>query len=192
MDAPSPQEAKEALALIEETTRRMRRAVAHGGAPYFLIIWGVVWLLGFGGAHFIGPNNAHTGWLWAILDTLGVLASFGVGWRLGRRVRSRNGGGALLGAFWLAWVFYAALIIAFARPQSGDQLSLLISLFAMMGYVTTGLLYRSTFITTLGMVVTLFILAGYLLFLPYFNLWMAFLGGGSLIVAGVYVLQTWR
>ncbi len=188
---PSPEEAREALALVEETTRRMRRALAHGGAPHFLIIWGVVWMLGFGSTHFFGSRDPRSGWAWLVLDSLGVMASFAVGSWLGRRVRSRRGG-AMVGLFWLAWLFYAALIIAFARPQSGEQLSLLISLFAMMGYVTTGLLYRSSFISLLGAVVTVFIVIGYLVFPTFFNLWMALLGGGSLVVAGVYVLRRWR
>ena len=185
----SPAEAREALDLIEATTRQMRRALAHGGMPYFLLIWGLVWTVGFAATHFLGPDSPAVGTLWLVLDALGALASFGVGAYLGRRTPSPRG--ARIGLYWLVWTLYAALIIAFARPRSGDQLSLLIALFAMMGYVTSGLLYRSRFLVGLGLVVTAFIVVGYLAFPAYFNLWMAFWGGGSLLAAGFYVRWAW-
>ncbi len=187
----SPDEAREALELIEVTTQRMRRAVAHGGAPYFLIIWGLVWTVGFGGTHFLGPDSPSTGILWLVVDTVGIVASFLVGWRLAGRLRSPRLGPAI-GLFWMAWLAYSALIVYFARPQTGNQLSLLISLLAMFGYVTSGILYRSVFMGALGVAVTGLIVGGYLLIPVYFNLWMAILGGGSLVAAGLYILYAWR
>jgi hypothetical protein len=41
-------------------------------------------------------------------------------------------------------------------------------------------------------VVTAFIVIGYLALPDFFNLWMAALGGGSLVAAGLYVLRAWR
>ncbi len=186
----TPEEARQALELVEETTRQLRRSLAHGGMPYFLLIWGIVWTLGFGATHFLGAESPYTGLVWAVLDVLGVAASFAVGTSLGRKIRSSQG--RRLGLYWLAWLFYGSLLIYFARPQSGDQLSLLIALLAMMGYVTSGLLYSSRFLTGLGLIVTGLIVAGYLALPALFNLWMALLGGGSLIVAGLYILRAWR
>jgi len=190
MNAPiSPDEAREALDLIDATIRQMRRAVAHGGMPYFLMIWGTVWLLGFAATHFLGPNSPTVGVVWTVLDVLGMVASFGVGWHLGRRTPSPRGW--RIGLYWLTWTAYAALIVYFARPQTGDQLSLLIALFAMMGYVTSGLLYHSRFLVLLGLVVTGLIVVGYVFFPAIFNLWMAFWGGGSLLAAGFYTRWAW-
>lgn len=187
----SPDEAREALELVEVTTRHMRRAVAHGGMPYFLLIWGVVWTLGFGSTHFLGPGSPLAGTVWLVLDVLGIVASLLVGCWIGTRVRSARYGPAV-GLFWLAWMVYGALIIYFAQPENDAQFSLLISLFAMFGYVTTGIFYRSRFLSGLGGLVTLFILGGYLLIPAYFDLWMAVLGGGSLIAAGLYMRYAWR
>ncbi|NPA91624.1 MAG: hypothetical protein GXO55_09290 [Chloroflexi bacterium] len=193
MDRPSisPEEAREALDLIDRTTQHMRRSLAHGGAPYFLLIWGVVWMLGFGATHFLGPDSPTVGLIWMVLDTIGIIASFAVGWWISKQMRSPRYG-ATVGIYWLAWIVYGALIVYFAHPQSGNQLSMLVALLAMFGYVTTGILYRSRFLTGLGLVMTGLILAGYLLWPAYFNLWMAVLGGGSLIAAGVYILRFWR
>jgi hypothetical protein len=35
-------------------------------------------------------------------------------------------------------------------------------------------------------------LIGYYLLQPYYSLWMAFLGGGTLMVSGVYILRRWK
>jgi len=191
MNAPiSPHEAREALDPLEHTTRQMRRSLAHGGMPYFLIIWGVVWTLGYGATHFLGSASPKTGLVWTGLVLLGTLASSGVGAYLGKRVRSPQGGQIAL--FWLTWIVYSGLIVHFAHPRTGDQLSLLIALLAMMGYVISGLFYRSRFLAGLGVIVTGIMLVGYLLLPDYFNLWMALLGGGSLIAAGAYILRAWR
>ncbi len=186
-----PEEAREALELVERTVRQMRRAVAHGGMPYFLLIWGTVWVLGFGATHFLGPESPQARTVWWMLIVPGLIASALVGWRLNDRVR-HAWFGASVGLFWLTWMVYASLIVFFAQPQTGIQTSLLIALFAMFGYVTSGLLYRSLFLSGLGALMTALILIGYLLIPAWFSLWMAILGGGSLIAAGLYMRYAWR
>ncbi len=186
----STHEAKEALNLIEATTKQMRYELAVGGMPFYLFIWGVIWMVGFGAAHFLGPDSSLTGTVWMVLDGAGVVASFLVGAHLGTRLRWRSYN--TMGLFWLSWLGYGALIIYFAAPQSGSHLSLLISLFAMFGYVITGLFYRSTVLVALGIGITVFLLIGYVFLPTYFNLWMAILGGGGLIGAGAYIRWVWR
>ncbi len=187
----SAEEAREALNLIEATTEHMRRSLAHGGTPYFFLIWGVVWVLGFGADHFLSAHPRTVGIIWAVLDAFGLLASFGVGWWISKRMRSRRYGPSV-GLYWLAWVGYGALIVYFAHPASGNQMSLLIALLVMFGYVTTGIFYRSPFLVGLGAALTVLVLAGYLFLPAYYNLWMAVFGGGSLIASGLYILKVWR
>ena len=186
----TPDEARDALELIQETTRQMRRIVAQGGAPYYLILWGAIWTMGFGTSYFLGPGSKTAGIVWVALSTIGILASFGIGWKLGQRVRSPQG--QRIGLLWLFWLFYGILIVTFAKPLSADQMSLLICLLVMMAYVTTGLFYRSRFLIGLGLAITALVVGGYLLVPGFFDLWMAILGGGSLMAAGVYILRFWR
>jgi len=186
----TPEEAREALELVEQATRQMRRALAYGGAPYFMLIWGVVWLLGFGATHFLQGQTTLIGWIWAVLDTLGFLATFAVGATLGSKIRSPLG--ARVGLAWLVWIVYGFLVVYFAHPQSQEQTSLLISLMVMMGYLTTAILYASPFLAALGVAMTVLIIVGYLAFFALFNLWMALLGGGTLIAGGLYILRAWR
>ncbi len=185
----TPEEAREALALIEATTRKMRRVAAYGGMPYFLIIWGVVWFIGFAASHFVQPGPM-VGWIWFVVDMLGFAATFSVAARLGRIMRFPLA--ATVGGFWLILVGYGVLFILFAQPRTDAQFSLLISLLVMFGYVVTGLLYRSPFLMGLGVLVTALMILGYISFPTLFNLWMAVMGGGSLMTAGVYILRTWR
>jgi len=186
----SSDEARAALATIHETTQQARRWLAHSGVGYYLVLWGSIWALGFLASYIFGETSRLAARIWSGLSGLGVLISFGMGFYFGQRAPSPRG--MRLGLYWLAWILYASLIIAFAHPQSAQQQALLISLFAMMGYVTTGLLLDSRFLGLLGLGLTALLVVGYLAFPNAFALWTAFFGGGGMIAAGMYILRQWR
>ncbi len=184
----SPEEARTALDLIEQTAREVRRRTAHGGMPYFFIIWGWVWLLGFTANALLSPEAR--GWVWLSLDVAGLAATYYVVLRISRRVRWRLG--PLMFWFWAVWLGYAGLF-AWLLPVQGHSLALFLTLYFMQAYVVMGLLlYRSAFLIALGLVVSGLTLLGYLLFPGIFNLWMAVFGGGTMIAVGVYMLYAWR
>ncbi len=183
------EEAQEALRLVHETQRQMRRLVAAGGAAYYLWLWGVIWVLGFSAEYFLGAGST-VGWIWAGLDTVGAVLSLMIGWHFGRKLRSSRG--TSLGLVWLAWLVYGGLIIYFAQPQDANHLTLLIALLVMLAYVVSGVLYRSAFFVVLGVALTVLTIVGFVLFSGAFSLWMAVVGGGELILAGVYVWRAWR
>lgn len=185
----TPQEAQESLDLIRETAARTRRAVAYGGFPYYFILWGSIWVLGFLGDHFLPASQAR--WLWLALDAGGVIGSFVIGARVGRRLRSATPG-ARVGLFWLALLLYTALLLVVHPPQTGEQLSLVIVLQVMFGYVVMGLWADARRLALFGVAISALALVGYAGLRPYFNLWMAFLGGGALVSAGMYMLRAWR
>ncbi len=58
-----PEEAQQLLDDIARTERLVRRAVARSALPLTLILWGVVWLLGFGATALLLPSIAGTVWL---------------------------------------------------------------------------------------------------------------------------------
>ncbi|HFC09620.1 MAG TPA: hypothetical protein ENJ54_07225 [Chloroflexi bacterium] len=184
------EEAQEALRMVRETQRQMRRMIAAGGAAYYLWLWGAIWMLGFGVEYFLGAGSPTVGWVWTGLDTLGFVLSMAIGWHFARRLRSPRG--TSMGLFWAAWLVYGALIIYFAQPQDANRLTLLIALFVMLAYVITGVLYRSRFFVSLGIALTVLTLVGFVFFPGAFSLWMAVVGGGGLILAGVYIWWAWR
>ena len=97
----SPTEAEEALAAIQTIVQKTRRAISSSGGYIFMIVWGVIWLLGFLGSQFLPQQVA--GYAWMILDTLGGILSAVIGIRMGRGVRSTSPviTGKHIGLFWL-------------------------------------------------------------------------------------------
>jgi hypothetical protein len=187
----SPDEAEESLAAISSMRKRMRHAVANGGAHYFLILWGVVWFLGFLGSHFFTDRIA--GYVWMALDILGGLASWGMGMLLSRRFRntSTSATSGRIGLFWLALFAYCNLTVWIAWPLDGRQLAMIIIIFAMLGWIAMGFLLSISLIG-LALFVTALAFGGYYLLPDYFYLYMALLGGGTLIGSGFYIRFRWR
>jgi hypothetical protein len=66
----SPTEAEEALEAIQIMVKKTRRAISNSGAYAFLIIWGVVWLIGFLGSQFLPAEIG--GYFWLVMDVLGL------------------------------------------------------------------------------------------------------------------------
>lgn len=176
------------LRVIRQVMEQTRRSIAVGGGGYFMIIWGVVWLVGFLGTQFL--EGTAEGWLWLSVDALGALASVAVGYRLGTRMRVRPGW--RLGLFWLALIVYAGLWAWILLPPDGMRLALFIVTAAMFGYVVMGIWLSSQLIAWVGVGVTALALAGYFLLPAYFAAWMALLGGGTLIGSGLYISRRWR
>ncbi|MGD8554546.1 MAG: hypothetical protein PVJ32_03845 [Anaerolineales bacterium] len=183
----SREEAKETLAAIQQAAAQMRRTIAHSSSPYYMILWGAIWFVGYICSHFI--TDILIGWIWLSLTGLGTLASALLGVRI--QTRLRTAGDKRYAYLWLSIIAYSILFIWIAKPTVGEQASLLLVIFLMFGYVVMGIwLYRSAL--WVGLLITSLALIGYYLFLSYFYLWMAFLGGGTLIASGLFILRRWR
>lgn len=181
------EEAERALADIHQAMAQARRTIAYGGAPYYMMLWGVIWFLGYLGGQFLpGPQS---GIAWLVLDLFGVVASIWIGYRLSTRVRTPMG--PRLGLLWLAMLVYGVLIVWIANPTSSNQLDLLISLVAMLGYVMSGI-WIGARLSWVGLLVTALAVLGYFLLPAFFSLWMAVLGGGLIFGSGLYIQRTWR
>ncbi|MEN6332655.1 MAG: hypothetical protein ABFE01_00245 [Phycisphaerales bacterium] len=190
--AVSQQDAAESLDLIHQATARTRRAVSAAYAGNLLILWGLIWIAGFGAMHF----SPHRGWVvFAGLDGLGIIGTLLIcrKWP----VRALAGGGISAAAgrmlvLGLVLLVYAGLWVLLLRPISGILLGTFLATIVMLGYVVIGLWSGSAFMTVLGLAVTGLTLLGYFAFRGYFNLWMAATGGGALLGAGLYVRSRWR
>jgi hypothetical protein len=186
----SPNEAEEALAAIQTMAQKTRHSIAGGGASISLIITGIVWLIGFTATQFLtGPIVAS---IWIGISILGSTLATILGIQAGRRVRSASSAvtGKRIALFWVFLVLFAIAALAVARPTDGKQLTMLIILFAMIGQMGMGLLlsFSATWWTV---PVVALALAGYFLVPAWFYLWMALLGGGVMIVLGLYIRSRW-
>jgi hypothetical protein len=186
----SPNEAEEALAAIQTMIKKTRRAISSSGAYLFLIIWGIVWLVGFLCSQFL--PQAIGGYAWIGLDALGGILSAIVGIRMGRGVRSPSTAisGKRIGTFWFLLILYVVAAIGVTWPADGKQIAMFIILFVMVGWVAMGLLL-SFYSFWPGLVITALALIGYFLLPGIFYLWMAILGGGGMIFLGFYIRSRW-
>lgn len=183
----TPQEARQSLADIEAIMRQTRRSVAFSGAPYYLMLWGAIWFLGNVAEQFLSGTQA--GYVWLALDSVGLVVSVLIGYRVGSRIRTPVG--PRIGLFWLALLIYGVVLVLIVQPDTANQTNLMISLLAMFGYVVTGLWIGGR-LALLGLVVTVLALVGYFAWPAYFSLWMAVVGGGGLFATGLYILRAWR
>jgi len=186
----SPSEAEEALAAIQTMTQKTRQSIASGSAYVSLIITGVVWLIGFTATQFLTPPLIV--WIWIVTSIVGsALATF-IGIRVGKRVRIASSvvTGKRIATFWVLLILFAAAIIAVAHPTDGKQITLLIIMLAMIGQMGMGLLlsFSATWWTVPVAAVALI---GYFFALDWFFLWMGLLGGGTMIVLGLYIRLRW-
>lgn len=183
----TPDEADAALETVRKTTTQTRRSIALGGGQHILVAWGLVWLIGFGGSHFLeGPK---IGLLWAVADMLGVFATVLILRRASRHVYNPEGSRILL--LWLALLLYSALWLFIARPTSGLEIGLRITTYAMFGYVLMGIWLDRTLLW-LGLAITALAVCGAYMVPQVFGLWMAVLGGGALLGTGLYIGRRWE
>ena len=186
----SPNEAEEALAAIQKMTKKTRHSIASSGAYIFLVITGIIWLFGFLSTQFL--SGEIVGFIWTGLSLLGSAVAILLGTRMGKHVRSPSVNASAKRAviFWLLLVFYAIAAIAVARPTDGKQVTIFIILFTMVGQSAMGLLLSFSS-TWWALPITALALVGYFLLPGFFYLWMGVLGGGGMIILGLYIRYRW-
>jgi hypothetical protein len=186
----SPNEAEEALLAVQSMMQKTRHSLASSGAYIFLILTGVIWLVGFLSTQFLSGEIVV--YIWIGMSLLGSALSVLLGTRKGSRVHSPSTAtyAKRIGIFWLLLVFYAIAAIAIARPTDGKQITMLIILFIMLGQLSMGLLFSFSS-TWWALPVTALALVGYFLLPAIFYLWMAILVGGGMIVLGLYIRSRW-
>ncbi len=186
----SPEEAEQALKAIQAVTQKTRRSIASSGAYIFLIITGMVWLVGFLATQFL--TGAIVAYIWVGMSLLGTAISIPMGARLGKRVHSPSFDPTARRAvaFWLLLVLYAIAVIAIARPADGKQVTMFVILFIMIGQLATGLLSSFSSVWW-ALPITALALVGYFLFPGIFYLWMGLLGGGGMIALALYIRLRW-
>jgi hypothetical protein len=192
--ALSHDEAAQSLNEIARTEQRSSQALAYSNASPFFFIWGAVWVLGYSGTYALLrllENPRFINWLWASLIVMGAIASANTGraqWHaqnpgakaLGREVGRRCLAGSLV--IWL-FVIGAALVIG---PRFVAIQGAFIPLLIAMLYGLLGLFQGWRFVHA-SLAVTALTLGGWFLLPHFFLLWMALVGGGSLILVGIWL-----
>jgi len=173
-------EAADALREISKTERRAFSAYGYKSAAPFLILWGCLWLLGYGATDLI-PQFAD--WVWLAIVVVGTAGSTLLGMRAspGKTKFSWH-----IFSTWLAALAALSSIIAIMRPVSGTQIGAVIPVLVGWAYVVMGIWMGSRF-TAAGLAIVALTLFGFFLLTAHFGLWMAFIGGATLIGTGLWL-----
>ena len=131
-------EASEALAEINEMTRRVRQSRIYNLASLMLIMWGALVFAGYLGS-FLAPRQ--TGYFWAALNVAGVAGSFAISASGYRKTGIRTFDFRMLIAFVLffAFGFLCTSVLGNFTPR---QMGTFWPIYFMLLYIIAGLLVR--------------------------------------------------
>ena len=189
----SQEDARASLSTIRDVSVQTKRAFTSAYANPLLILWGLLWIIAFTATHF------YIAYAWQIFIAMAVVGSVGtaiVCWLFHSRAPFRVDPSERLGwritAFWILLFVYIIIWLFLFAPFSGMQCNAFISTAGMFAYIVMGLWFGSTFMVVLGLAMTGVTLVGFYLLTSYYCLWMAIMGGGTLLGTGLYIRVRWR
>lgn len=187
-------QAAENLAQIARTGQRSAQAHQYANASPGFILWGVIWMIGYAGSDLLprltgGYHGINI--LWTLLTVIGVAASFAIGRRQHRTQHPGMGReGRAIGLRWAAtffalWAFMAAAFLVM-RPVNPMVSGAFVPLLIACVYAVFGIWMGLRFLYA-GIAVAALTLFGFFYLPHYFLLWMAAVGGGSLVLVGLWL-----
>jgi hypothetical protein len=176
----SPDEAAKALDEIAAAERVSRAAYDYliGGA--YLMVWGVVWLICFG---LIDLALCAPQLIWAGGCAAAIIASVILG-RGRRRAAGLPRWRALIPSG--SYVGFAFLALEIVPPHRVEQASAFVALVLALAYIQMGI-QRGDRLMLVGFAIAVLTLAGYWSIPVHYNLYMAVIGGSSLILTGYWL-----
>jgi hypothetical protein len=187
----TPSQAADSLKEIQKTGQRSAHVYGYERSSPYFIVWGVIWMIGYSGSYLLPHltgNHRSISTLWAVLTVIGMAVCYAVG-RSQRSassaVRVPGFGWRMMATFVVIYLFVAGtfLIMRPVAPLASAAFApLLVSLFYGLMGVWRGLRFAIA-----GAVVAALTLAGFFFLREYFLLWMAVVGGGSLVLAGLWL-----
>jgi len=187
----SREEARAALDAMDATRARVETVRFYAEFAPYLILWGVIWLVANAVSELLPAYGSAT---WLAGTALGVLLTVLFTIRNARRWQcmrpSERAAGRAIGrrAVLLGitlWVYFPAMT-ALLGPFSGRQTNAFISITWAFIYMVTGA-FSGWRIFAIGLATAAAVMFGYLTIDAHFQLWMAFVGGGSLIAGGLWL-----
>lgn len=177
-------QAADALRDIETAEIRGRELKRYEECGPVMMMWGVIWMIGYG----------VTGWqprfwiIWIPLTMSGIAASM-----LYRQWLLSNDPSAARGVQGRKWSLMAGVIAAFIgaayavmQPNHANAYAAFPALVVALAYGMVGIWLLPRFLF-LGAGVFVLTMAGFLAAAPWFNAWMAAVGGGALVLGGVWL-----
>ncbi len=178
-------QATEALTDIDGIVRRVRQSRIYNFSSLMLIMWGALVFAGYV-TSYIWPRTG--GLHWIVLDVIGLAGSLAIG----ASTRQRDG----VNTFDTRFLIASVLLIVFGcilsigvghlRPRQMDAFW---PIYFMMVYAIVGLWFGYAFVA-IGVGITALTLIGYFFAGDWFNLWMAVVDGGGLMLGGLWMRRS--
>jgi hypothetical protein len=183
----SQAEAATALRDIEETTARTVEMRAYRHASPHLVLWGLIWVVGYA---LMGLLPIHQ-WalVWLPLDLAGVAGSVVIMSRA--RARSPRAAAAgpsplpMLVTMLFIFLFVTSVYVVFA-PSRHEPYLVFPALVLGLVYVVLGA-WKMRRMAWIGAAVFLLAMAGFLFLRPWLPFWLAAVGGGGLVAGGLWL-----
>ena len=174
-------EASESLADINDMVGRVRQSRIYDLASQMMVMWSVLVFAGYLVTYFV-PRYAFIGWI-----AVYVVGIAGWAW-LSVANQPRSGVRTFGLKFFLAFVIFFAFgvfcnVLGHFGPR---QISTFWPIYFMAMYSIAGLWFGYAFIA-IGLGVTALTLVGYFYLGAAFDLWMAFVNGGGLLLGGLWM-----
>ena len=190
----SREDAQASLSAIRDTSVQTKRAATSAYANPMLILWGLLWMISYTATYF------YIEYANLIFIGMSVVGSAGTAIIFYRLFHSeapfRDDPSERLGwriaALWILLYLYVTIWLFLLTPFNGRQCNAFICTAVMFAFVVLGLWFGSPLMILLGLFMTGVTLAGFYLLTSYYSLWMAIMGGGSLLGTGLYIRVQWR
>lgn len=178
------------LEYIKHLTFRSRQ-YASESSPYF-ILWGVIWVIGFGSMAFGWKEYAN--WIWGVLSVAGLAVNFFIAAQQEKRDPMPRLISKQFAKIWVSFLVIVGLFIvllstgflAFEFSYIGLYAVILIAVMYVLLGVVLGkqILLMGIWLGVLASVTAIWLM-------PYSSIIFAIFGGGSLVVTGL-ILKRWR
>ena len=174
-------DAASALSDIASVARRVRQSTIYRLASLMLILWGGVSCVGYL-LTYLSPPTAYS--TWVAVYIVGIAGSIVIA-----TVQRRQSGIRMLdlrmstaAALFIAFGLFTCLLGHFG-PR---ELSTFWPIYFMLAYVLVGLWTGIAFVV-IGLSIAALTLIGYFLVGGWFDLWMAVVNGGGLVLGGLWM-----
>jgi len=189
----SQEEARASLSSVRDATVRAHRAIASAYTNPLLILWGMLWIIAYTATHF------YLSYAFRIFTAMAVVGGLGTAvivWIFHSKGPIQETSGPKLNwrvtIFWILLCVYIPVWLFLLAPFSGIQCNAFICTASMFAYIVMGLWFDNRFMIVLGLALTAATLVGFYILRDFYCLWMAFVGGGTLLGTGLYIRLRWR
>lgn len=176
------QEAADALRNIEEAQHQSAKVYHYHRFSPHLFLWGAIWILGYA-VNYFRPSASL---VWVALVAIGLIGSFLLG---ARRASAPAGAshGWKYGVTAIAIFLFITAVFAILPPKSEAQVGAFFPILVALFYALVGIWTGGTRIVLLALALGALTVTGYFWLPQYFLLWMAGVGGGALILGGLWL-----